>query len=199
MPLVNIQLGEIIIGGVGAGLYGMLLFVIIAVFIAGLMVGRTPNISARRSRPTRSRWPCSPSDPAADVSRLDRGRRVQPLGRARLNNPGPHGFSEMLYAYSSRPATTARPSPGLPATRSCYNLTGAAWRCCVGRFMHDRADHGHGRLAWRKKKLVAGSVPARSRATGASFVGLLSASSCRRGADILPGAVRSGPLVEHYS
>ena len=55
------QLGEIIFGGVGSGLYGMLLFVIVSVFVAGLMVGRTPDMSARRSRPRKSRWPCSPS------------------------------------------------------------------------------------------------------------------------------------------
>jgi K+-transporting ATPase ATPase A chain len=61
IPLINMQLGEIIVGGVGAGMYGMLLFVILAVFVAGLMVGAPRNMSARRSRPKRSRWPCSPS------------------------------------------------------------------------------------------------------------------------------------------
>ena len=61
IPLINIQLGEIIVGGVGAGLYGMLVFVVIAIFVAGLMVGRTLNTSARRSRPARSRWRCSQS------------------------------------------------------------------------------------------------------------------------------------------
>src|SRR6516164_1082547 len=61
IPLINMQLGEIIVGGVGAGLYGMLLFVVLSIFVAGLMVGRTPNTSARRSRPRRSRWRCSPS------------------------------------------------------------------------------------------------------------------------------------------
>ena len=62
VPLINIQLGEIIFGGVGAGLYGMLLFVIVAIFVAGLMVGPHAGISsARRSRPRKSRWRCSPS------------------------------------------------------------------------------------------------------------------------------------------
>ena len=59
--MLMMQLGEIIYGGVGSGLYGMLLMVIVAVFVAGLMVGARRNISARRSRPRRSRWPCSPS------------------------------------------------------------------------------------------------------------------------------------------
>ena len=58
IPLINMQLGEIIVGGVGAGLYGMLLFVVLAIFVAGLMVGRTPDMSARRSRRVRSRWRC---------------------------------------------------------------------------------------------------------------------------------------------
>ena len=61
IPLVNIELGEIIFGGVGSGLYGMLLFAVVAVFVAGLMVGARRNISARRSRPRRSRWRCWPS------------------------------------------------------------------------------------------------------------------------------------------
>ena len=59
IPLINMQLGEVIVGGVGAGLYGMLLFVIVAIFVAGLMVGRTPNMSARRSKRRKSRWRCS--------------------------------------------------------------------------------------------------------------------------------------------
>ena len=82
IPLINMQLGEIIVGGVGAGLYGMLLFVMLTVFIAGLMVGRTPEyvgkkIEAQRGEDGDARDP----DPAADVSRLDRGRGRLPARR----------------------------------------------------------------------------------------------------------------------
>ena len=103
VPLFNIQLGEIIFGGVGSGLYGMLLFAIIAVFIAGLMVGRTPEylgkkIEAKRDEDGDARHP----DPAAVDPGLHRDRHgASTPASPGLANQGPHGFSEILYAYTS--------------------------------------------------------------------------------------------------
>ena len=112
VPLINMQLGEVIVGGVGAGLYGMLLFVIVAVFVAGLMVGRTPEylgkkIEAREVKMTMlailsCRWRCSASP---------RWRSSTRPGLAGILNAGPHGFSEMLYAYTSAAANNGSPSP----------------------------------------------------------------------------------------
>ena len=113
VPLFNIQLGEVVFGGVGAGLYGMLVFVVLAVFLAGLMVGRTPEYLGKKIE-------------AYDVKvsvlvvmllifsilGFTAWAVVSDWGLAGLNNTGPHGFSEMLYAFSSAPATTAAPLPG---------------------------------------------------------------------------------------
>ena len=125
------QLGEIIVGGVGSGLYGMLLFVIIAVFVAGLMVGRTPEylgkkIEAQGGQAGDARDPV----PAARHPRLHRARRGAARRRSpSIANPGPHGFSEILYAYTSAPATTARAFAGLAGNTPWYNMTlGVA--CC---------------------------------------------------------------------
>jgi K+-transporting ATPase ATPase A chain len=94
-PLINMQLGEIIIGGVGAGMYGMLLFVIVSVFVAGLMVGRSrvrrQEDRGQGGQDGHARHP----DPAADVSGLDGRRRGGPAAVASMANPGPHGFTEV--------------------------------------------------------------------------------------------------------
>src|SRR4030095_3566899 len=101
-PLINMQLGEIVIGGVGAGLYGMLLFVIVAIFVAGLMVGRTPEYVGKKIE-------------AKELKRTIVARLILPAsmlgltalavstqaGLAGILNPGPHGFTEVLYAYTS--------------------------------------------------------------------------------------------------
>src|SRR5262245_27364206 len=102
IPLINMQLGEIIFGGVGAGMYGMLLFVIIAVFVAGLMVGRTPEyvgkkIEAREVKMTMLAVLCLP----LSILGFTALATVLPAGLAGPPNPGPHGFSEILYAYTS--------------------------------------------------------------------------------------------------
>ena len=114
VPLLNIQLGEVVFGGVGAGLYGMLVMVVLTVFIAGLMVGRTPEylgkkIQAREVQMAMlyvARLPGGdPDDDGAYPSSL-------PAGLKGLNNAGPHGLSEILYAFSlDRRRTTAARSP----------------------------------------------------------------------------------------
>src|SRR5437764_5538598 len=102
IPMLNIQLGEVIFGGVGAGLYGMLLYAILAVFIAGLMVGRTPEylgkkIEAKEMKMTMLAFLCPPlaSLPFLAIT------CIYPTALAGLANHGPHGFSAMLYAYDS--------------------------------------------------------------------------------------------------
>ena len=128
IPLINIQLGEIIVGGVGSGMYGMLLFVIISVFVAGLMVGRTPEYVGKKIE-------------AKEVKMAMLAILILPLmylgwtavamlvpsAVASMNNPGPHGFTEVLYAYVCRTATTALPLPGSTATR-CSTISAAPWR-----------------------------------------------------------------------
>ena len=102
VPLVNIQLGEVIFGGVGAGLYGMLVMVILTVFIAGLMVGRTPELLGKKIEPREMKlavlyvlvFPLT-------ILLLTAWAAVTPAGTGSIANPGPHGLSEMLYAYSS--------------------------------------------------------------------------------------------------
>ena len=125
VPLFNIQLGEIIFGGVGAGLYGMLVFVVLAVFIAGLMVGRTPEYLGKKIEAYDVKmamlallilaisisWGSPP------------GRSVSKWGLAGLNNNGPHGLSEILYAFSSGTGNNGSAFAGLSANTPWYNTT----------------------------------------------------------------------------
>ena len=119
VPLVNIQLGEVIFGGVGAGLYAMLVMVVLTVFIAGLMVGRTPEYLGKKieGREMKLAMLYMLVFPLIILGLLRVGCGT-PLGTSSLNNAGPHGLSEILYAYSSGAGTTARPSPVSTATPS---------------------------------------------------------------------------------
>jgi K+-transporting ATPase ATPase A chain len=119
VPLINILLGEIIVGGVGSGLYGMLLFAILAVFVAGLMVGRTPEyvgkkIEAKEVKMTMLAILCLP----LSILGFTAMASVIPAGLAGILNPGPHGFSEMLYAYTSGTGNNGSAFAGLRPTRS---------------------------------------------------------------------------------
>jgi hypothetical protein len=134
IPLINIQLGEIIVGGVGAGMYGMLLFVILAIFVAGLMVGRTPEYVGKKIE-------------AKEVKMAMLAILILPLmylgwtavavvlpsGVAAMNNPGPHGFTEVLYAYTSQTGNNGSAFAGLSGNTMFYNLTGAV-AMFIGRF-----------------------------------------------------------------
>ncbi|HZP20423.1 MAG TPA: potassium-transporting ATPase subunit KdpA, partial [Bauldia sp.] len=134
IPLINMELGEIVIGGVGAGLYGMLLFVIIAIFVAGLMVGRTPEYVGKKIE-------------AREVKMAMLAILVLPLmflgwtaiaivvpsAAASIANPGPHGFSEVLYAFTSQTANNGSAFGGLSGNTDFYNLAGAV-AMFVGRF-----------------------------------------------------------------
>ena len=134
VPLINIQLGEVIVGGVGAGMYGMLLFVIISIFVAGLMVGRTPEYVGKKIE-------------AKEVKMAMLAILVLPLmylgwtavamlvpsAVASMNNPGPHGFTEVLYAYVSQDGNNGSAFAGLNGNTLFYNLSGAV-AMFVGRF-----------------------------------------------------------------
>src|SRR6202790_1678658 len=197
IPLINIQLGEIIIGGVGAGLYGMLLYVIIAIFVAGLMVGRTPEYVGKKIE-------------AKEVKMAVLAILVLPLmylgwtavatvipsAVAATNNSGPHGFTEILYAYTSMTGNNGSAFAGLSSNTPFYNLTGAV-AMLVGRFgiiipMMAIA----GSLA--AKKLVppsGGTFPT----TGGLFVGLVAGVVLIVGGLTFFPALALGPLVEHLA
>ncbi|MBL6852952.1 MAG: potassium-transporting ATPase subunit KdpA [Alphaproteobacteria bacterium] len=197
IPMINIQLGEIIFGGVGSGLYGMLLFVIVAMFVAGLMVGRTPEYLGKKleSREVKMAMlaililPLSILGFTALVC-------VLPDGVAALNNSGPHGFSEMLYAFTSATGNNGSAFAGISANVLLYNVTlGVAM--FVGRFLMIVPMLAvAGSLA--SKKIVpvsAGTFPTH----GALFVGLVVGVILIVGGLTYFPALALGPIVEHLA
>jgi len=195
VPLVNIMLGEVIIGGVGAGLYGMLLMAIIAVFIAGLMVGRTPEyvgkkIEAREVKMTM----LAVLVLALSILGFTAVASVAPAGLAGLLNAGPHGFSEMLYAYTSATGNNGSAFAGLTANSLFYNPT-LAFAMLIGRFaMIVPMLAVAGSLAAKKSvPASAGTFPTH---TGL-FVGLLIGVVLIVGGLTYFPAIALGPIVEH--
>ena len=135
VPLFNMQLGEIIIGGVGAGLYGMLVFVVLAVFIAGLMVGRTPEYLGKKIESYDVKMAMlSLLVLAISILGFSAWATVSPSGLAGLNNSGPHGLSEMLYAFSSGTGNNGSAFAGLTANTPWYNVT-LGFSMLIGRFL----------------------------------------------------------------
>jgi K+-transporting ATPase ATPase A chain len=197
IPLINMQLGEIIIGGVGAGMYGMLLFVIISIFVAGLMVGRTPEYVGKKIE-------------AKEVKMAMLAILVLPLmylgwtaiavvyptAVASMANPGPHGFTEVLYAYTSADANNGSAFAGLSGNIPFYNIT-LAIAMLVGRFwMIIPAMAIAGALA--AKKIVppsAGTFPT----TGGLFVGLVVGVIVIVGGLTFFPALALGPIVEQLA
>ena len=147
IPLINIQLGEIIIGGVGAGLYGMLLFVIIAVFVAGLMVGRTPEYVGKKIEAKEVKMAML----AILILPLmylgwTAVATVLPSAVASIANPGPHGFSEILYLFTSSTGNNGSAFGGITGNTLFYNIDRR--RRDVRRpLLHDHPGHGDCRLA----------------------------------------------------
>ncbi|HLX69503.1 MAG TPA: potassium-transporting ATPase subunit KdpA [Verrucomicrobiae bacterium] len=196
VPLFNIQLGEIIFGGVGAGLYGMLVFVVLAVFIAGLMVGRTPEYLGKKIISFDVKMAMlALLILAIDILAFSAWACVSQWGLAGLNNTGPHGLSEILYAYSSCTGNNGSAFAGLTANTPWYNTTlGIAM--LVGRFLMIVPIMAMaGSMA--QKKLVpasAGTFPV----SGGTFVILLLGTVLLIGAlNFLP-ALTLGPVVEHF-
>jgi potassium-transporting ATPase potassium-binding subunit len=197
IPLINIQLGEIIIGGVGAGLYGMLLFVIISIFVAGLMVGRTPEYVGKKieSKEVKMAMLAVLVLPLMYLGWTSVATIV-PSAVAATNNAGPHGFTEILYAYVSQTGNNGSAFAGLSANTLFYNLTGVC-AMLVGRFwMIIPAMAIAGSLAAKKSvPPSAGTFPT----TGGLFVGLVVGVVLIVGGLTFFPALALGPLVEHLA
>ena len=196
VPLFNIQLGEIIIGGVGAGLYGMLVFVILAVFIAGLMVGRTPEYFGKKIQAYEVKMAMlSLLVLAVSILGFAAWASVSQWGLAGLNNTGPHGLSEMLYAYSSGTGNNGSAFAGLSANTPWYNTT-LGLAMLVGRFLMIIPIMALAGSLVRKKVAPpsAGTFPV----AGFTFGVLLLGTVLLVGAlNFLP-VLSLGPVVEHF-
>ena len=135
VAMLNIQLGEIVFGGIGCGLYGMLMFVLLTVFIAGLMVGRTPEYLGKKIEAPEIRWAIvAILAPCALILIGSAIGVVAPAGLAGLNNNGPHGLSEILYAFTSAAGNNGSAFAGLTVNTDFYNLLLAAGMF-FGRFL----------------------------------------------------------------
>jgi K+-transporting ATPase ATPase A chain len=195
VPLVMIQLGEVIFGGVGSGLYGMLVFALLAVFIAGLMIGRTPEYLGKKIE-------------AHEMKMVSIAILVTPLlvllgtavavmaepGRAGVQDPGPHGFSEILYALSSAANNNGSAFAGLSANTPFYNvlLAAAMWLGRFGVIVPVLAMAGS--LAAKKRlEVTAGTLPT----NGPLFVLLLIGTVLLVGLLNYVPALALGPVVEH--
>src|ERR1700729_1063575 len=197
IPLINMQLGEIVVGGVGAGMYGMLLFVIVTIFVAGLMVGRTPEYVGKKIE-------------AKEVKMAMLAILVLPLmflgwtavamlvptAVAAMNNPGPHGFTEVLYAYTSQTGNNGSAFAGLSGNTLFYNVTGAV-AMFIGRFwMIIPTMAIAGSLAAKKSIPVSsGTFPT----TGGLFVGLVVGVIVIVGGLTFFPALALGPVVEQLA
>jgi K+-transporting ATPase ATPase A chain len=194
-PLLLIQLGEVVFGGVGSGLYGMLIFVIIAVFIAGLMVGRTPEYVGKKIEAFEIKMAALAILIPVMVILLGAGAAVMiPAARAATANPGPHGFSEILYAFSSAGGNNGSAFAGLSAdTPFCNVCLGLAM--LIGRYWVLIPALAIGGSLARKTTLPpsAGTLPTH----GPLFVGLLVAVVLIVGALSFLPALALGPIVEH--
>ncbi|PTX97308.1 potassium-transporting ATPase subunit KdpA [Verrucomicrobia bacterium LW23] len=200
VPLFMIELGEVVIGGVGAGLYGMLVFVILAVFIAGLMVGRTPEYLGKKIGAYDVKMAMlSLLVLCGSILGFTAWASASEWGTAGLNNSGPHGFSEMLYAYSSATGNNGSAFAGLTATPANgdirYNLT-LGLAMLIGRFLMIVPILALAGSLVRKK--VAPPSPGTFPVSGATFVVLLVGCVLLVGAlNFLP-ALALGPIVEHF-
>jgi K+-transporting ATPase ATPase A chain len=196
VPLFNIQLGEVVFGGVGAGLFGMLLFVVLAVFLTGLMVGRTPEYLGKK---------IEAYDVKVSVLALlililsilgfSAWASVSRWGRAGLANAGPHGLSEILYAFSSTTGNNGSAFAGLNGATPAYNIALAA-AMLFGRFLMIIPVLAlAGNLA--RKKIVPPSG-ASFPASGPTFVIILVGTVIIVSALTFLPALALGPIVEHF-
>ncbi len=196
VPLVNIQLGEVIFGGVGAGLYGVLVFVLLSVFIAGLMVGRTPEYLGKKieSREVKLSMLYVLIFPLL-ILYFSGWTAVAPYGLSSLNNAGPHGLSEILYAYSSAAGNNGSAFAGLNANTPWYNVT-QGLTMLAGRFwMIIPVMAIAGSMAGKKIAPPSlGTFPT----DGALFVLLLIGVVFIVGALTFFPALSLGPIVEHF-
>jgi potassium-transporting ATPase potassium-binding subunit len=195
VPLVNIMLGEVIIGGVGAGLYGMLLMAIIAVFVAGLMVGRTPEYVGKKIEAQEVKMTMlAILVLSLSILGFTAVATVVPAGLAGPLNAGPHGFSEILYAFTSGTGNNGSAFAGISANTIFYNTT-LGFAMLIGRFaMIVPMLAVAGSLAAKKHvPPSAGTFPTH----GGLFVGLLIGVVLIVGGLTYFPAVSLGPIVEH--
>jgi len=197
IPLINIQLGEIIVGGVGAGLYGMLLFVVLSIFVAGLMVGRTPEYVGKKieAREVKMAMLAILVLPLMYLG-WTAVAVVLPSAVASMANAGPHGFTEVLYAYTSQTGNNGSAFAGLTGNTPFYNITGGV-AMFVGRFfMIIPAMAIAGSLVQKKSvPASAGTFPT----TGGLFVGLVVGVILIIGGLTFFPALALGPIVEHLA
>jgi len=196
IPLLNIMLGEVIFGGVGAGMYGMILFIVLAVFIAGLMVGRTPEYLGKKIE-------------AHDVKLAmlavlvlcfsilfgTAAASITAAGTSSLHNAGPHGLSEMTYAFTSATGNNGSAFAGLNANTKFYNI-GLGVAMFFGRFLMIVPLMGiAGSLVTKKKSIeTVGSFPV----DGPLFTVLLIGVILIVGALTYFPVLSLGPFVEHF-
>ncbi|BCG85962.1 MULTISPECIES: potassium-transporting ATPase subunit KdpA [unclassified Mesorhizobium] len=197
IPLINMQLGEVIVGGVGAGFYGILMFIVVAVFVAGLMVGRTPEylgkkIEAKEVKMAMLAILCLPLAMLIFTAIAV----VLPSAVASMANGGPHGFSEVLYAYTSAAANNGSAFGGLTGNTPWYNIT-IGIGMLMGRFLVIiPALAIAGALAAKKTvPASAGTFPT----DGPLFVGLLVGVIVIVGGLTFFPALAVGPIVEHLA
>jgi K+-transporting ATPase ATPase A chain len=197
IPIINMQLGEVIVGGVGAGLYGILMYIVIAVFVAGLMVGRTPEylgkkIEAKEIKMAMLAILCLPLAMLVFTAIAV----VLPTGVASMANAGPHGFSEVLYAYTSAAANNGSAFGGLTGNTPWYNIT-LGIGMLMGRFLViiPALAIAGSLVAKKTVPASAGTFPT----DGPLFVGLLVGVILIVGGLTFFPALAVGPIVEHLA
>lgn len=195
IPLINMQLGEVIVGGVGAGFYGIILFIIVAVFVAGLMVGRTPEylgkkIEAKEMKMAVLAILCLPLAMLVFTAIAT----VLPFAVASIGTAGPHGFSEILYAYTSAAANNGSAFGGLTGNTPWYNVT-LGIGMLMGRFLViiPALAIAGSLVAKKTVPASAGTFPT----DGPLFVGLLVGTILIVGGLTFMPALALGPVVEH--
>ena len=195
VPLVNMQLGEVVFGGVGTGLYGMLVFAIMAVFIAGLMIGRTPEYLGKKIEAFEMKMSIlAILVPILLVLLGTAAAVLLPAAQASTANPGPHGFSEMLYAFSSAGNNNGSAFAGLSANTPFYNLALGFVMLASRYWLMVFTLAIAGSLAEKKKlPVTAGTLPT----DGPLFVAWLVAVVVMVGALSFLPALALGPIVEH--
>jgi potassium-transporting ATPase potassium-binding subunit len=208
VPLFNMETGEVIFGGVGAGLYGMLLFAILAVFIAGLMVGRTPEYLGKKIEGKEVKMAMialiatsaaillfSGASTVIQFAKTSYWNPALGPATANLNNGGPHGFGEILYLFTSSAANNGSAFAGINGNTPWYNLTGGL-AMLIGRFLFILPLlAAAGSLAAKKRiPVTSGTLPTH----GALFVGLLVGTVIIVSALTFFPALSLGPIVEHY-
>lgn len=197
IPIINMQLGEVIVGGVGAGFYGIVMFVIVAVFVAGLMVGRTPEylgkkIEAKEMKMALLAVLCLPLAMLVFAAIAT----VLPSAVASIGTAGPHGFSEILYAYTSAAANNGSAFGGLSGNTPWYNVT-LGLAMLMGRFLViiPALAIAGSLIAKKTVPASAGTFPT----DGGLFVGLLVGTILIVGGLTFFPALALGPIVEHLS